>query len=236
MMPDDAGIVKRTLVEPSRNCLADHGGPSNGVATPSLCAFHLVVERLEKGAPRSPAPTGREPDTERAPDVLVVPAGVAHLRVDGDARPVLAAESEATARARIAFAPVRRARERALVMLIRDPNLSVRTNGCPSSRVAVLREGDDLLVSADLVMHVTEHLGERVAHAGAARAGRECPVCRVPLGATRIVFVCPTCDAALHVADGAAGDGLECATEGCDCPVCSTPISFASGYSYFPKL
>ncbi len=235
-MNDDARIVKKNLAQPSGISSPRHLDLPNDVVAPSLCTFHFVVEGIENGAPRSPAPTGREPDTGRAPDVFVVPSGVAHLRLERDARPVLSAEPGADVRSLIAFAPVRRGRERALVMLIRDPNLSVRTNGVPASRITVLREGDQLLVSDDLAMHVAQHRGERVAPAGAARAGHDCPVCRTPFGAARLVFVCPTCDAALHVADGAARDGLECATEGCECPACMTPIAFSSGYSYFPEL
>lgn len=123
-----------------------------------------------------------------------------------------------------------------LLVLVPDDTGSVRHNGSRALPVNVLRIGDELRLGG-IDLFVSRQRGQRVAPAGATRAGATCPLCRSEIAAEQRAYACP-CGAVLHC-DGddiPEADRLACAELASACPVCSARIEFAEeGIAWLPE-
>ncbi len=155
-----------------------------------------------------------------------VRSGAWRLCFDADHRPMITTEP-AESKALVEPVVLRR---RPRVLLITVPGGNVRINGRIAPIVAVLREGDRVLLEgAKHSLRLCLTRTPRIGPVAAENIGLPCPFCRVPfIGATR-VYTC-SCGQSLHMEDGTAGDDrLECATLARECPRCNRPINLSTG-------
>ena len=130
------------------------------------------------------------------------------------------------------------------VCAIVNPETDSGVNGAPACPVSVLSAGD--LVALDegsVVFHVSVLSDPYVGVPLPEHAGRECPVCLLPLEAGEavsesVVYVCPSCSVAVHLEAriAASGEVVECARAGSSCPACQSPRVFGASYEYVPEL
>ena len=127
---------------------------------------------------------------------------------------------------------------RAPHLLMANPQcLPIRVNGNSTPLISVLREGDEVLLSPNLLLFVTTFRRPFVGAADESITGKTCPLCQLRVAANVIVYVCHRCGTALHCQgnDTAEADRLQCANLSDCCPTCSARIEFDEGYSYRPK-
>lgn len=139
---------------------------------------------------------------------------------------------DASARTRLRFEEIRLERRPALLMLT-PPSLSLRVNGLPAPRPAVLEVGDQILTDR-AVLHVSRYRSPALGAPPAALVGRECPVCRTAVAADSRVLV-HECGEPIHLEPESVPEErrLECASLG-DCPSCNAPVGLEEGLVWMP--
>jgi hypothetical protein len=183
--------------------------------------FYLIVDDL--GA-----------ESVDGPERIGVPPGVSYLQAARAGSPRLLHAAPLTGEPACVVEPVGGRQQQ--LLLLGPPGACVRVNGQPAPRVALLGIKDQVQVGSGPVLHVTAYHAARVGPTPEDRLGQECPVCRVPLGATT-VYVCPACRTALHCEGEEKGaDRLECARLTSECPTCRAPVVMQEGWAYLPEL
>lgn len=129
---------------------------------------------------------------------------------------------------------------RSLVLVQQSPECggAPRVNGTPMPPLGFVRSGDQMLVRGRL-LHVASFTRPPVAPATAEMVGRECPLCRGPVGARDEVYVCPCGWGPVHWSsepgeDG--GDALECATLLRECAACKRPMILEERWDDVPVV
>ena len=124
------------------------------------------------------------------------------------------------------------------VLMLTPPGRSVRVNGLPAPRAAVLHVADLIEWGGSTVLHLSLH---RRPHLGPPRpedVGNECLVCRARITEQTVVLVCVHCSLALHCeTTPTTGDSpLECARLSSECPRCRQELVIKEGYAYVPEV
>ncbi len=117
---------------------------------------------------------------------------------------------------------------RPLVLVQQSPGCggAPRVNGTPMPPLGFLRSGDQMLICGRL-LHVASFTRPPVAPVTANMIGRECPLCRGPVGDRDEVYVCPCGWGPVHWRSEPGEDGsdvLECATLLRECAACKRPM------------
>lgn len=123
-----------------------------------------------------------------------------------------------------------------------------RINGTPSPCVALLGIGDEVQIDDRLHLHVTMYHRPEIGPARDAHSGGECPVCRARIQSSDVVYVCPRCEAAMHIQpdddampsgsqeDGDEREGLPCARLASECSRCGSRVILDEGYVHVPQF
>jgi hypothetical protein len=166
---------------------------------------------------------------------LVVPPGPAWIRSQNESAPVISLLKPNPAHNAVLVEPVRPERQPKLLLSHNGQN-GVYVNGVPAGRFMLLKEKDVLRLDGAHLLHVCIYNQPLFGPASAALAGKECPVCRVPLMAASRCYICPSCGAAMHFEE--SDEGLQCAQLRAQsgCPACQRPVVLIPGYSYFPEV
>lgn len=166
-------------------------------------------------------------------DVLAVPLGESSLRTGRDGRPRLAPGGEATPAAALRFEALDDRR----VLLVVPLGSSVRLNGGPAPRVALLAPADRIDLPGGPTLHLArERRGDPVV-VPAALVGVACGLCRVEFSDGTRVWICGTCGAALHLeGDDVPEDRrLTCARLASACTECQASIDLGTGLDHVPS-
>lgn len=169
---------------------------------------------------------------EAAPsiDSVAVPPGVSLLCLDADgARPVLSPlDPRGPAPTAPCVEPVTLFGRPVLLAVPGAAAMAV--NGAPAAPLTIIRPGDyvwwsDSAESFLLGLRLRPFIGPLPD----ALTGRRCGVCKGVLAVGARVWVCPHCENALHLDDG-ADEPLECARMATECPACRSPVRLESGW------
>ena len=107
-------------------------------------------------------------------------------------------------------------------------------NGRPAQRLAALRERDVVQLPGNLVLHVAIFHRPNLAPAEPPDAGRECLLCRLPVGNSRC-YRC-ACGAYLHAEHGHP-DALQCASlVRSGCLACGRAVVLTAGFAWLPEV
>lgn len=162
---------------------------------------------------------------------LPVPAGVSFLRWED--RPELGTDADA---ALATFEPIVNGPTTQLLM-VGALGQAIRVNGHPATRLSVVQEKDHVQFDDEHAAYVTSyrepHLGTPLLH----HLGKSCPVCLLKVEETAQVYVCWSCDTAIHhpLGDETDAQKLDCLLAK-SCPVCSAPVITVAGYSWMPEV
>lgn len=212
--------------------------------------FGFFVESLSRGGQIDPASSADEPAGESLPDArqleswLELPQSPARVSVC-EGRVVvtpLSAEQFSDEKATSAWEngvileTIRHERQPYLAMLT-APGGEVRVNGVAAPPAGVLRLRDQVELGDDYLLHVSQFSRPYRGPAATDHVGRDCPLCLTPIVAETAVFVCPTCQTALHAQgdETPAADRLECHLSSSTCPCCGSPLIREEGFSYVPE-
>ena len=195
--------------------------------------FRFVVDRIHAGTLAAPERrAGRA--AAGTPEVLDVqwgaPSGLV-VGEDGVPRLVPAADAPDDA---VLIEPVLAGPQPELLMVSRGgPRL--RVNGQPAPLVALLAERDQLQLSEDLILHVATYHEPRIGRPSPDQVSRVCPLCRVVIAPTTIVYTCWACGLPMHL-EGDGLDKLDCARAVKTCANCRTArIILEPQYASFPE-
>lgn len=190
--------------------------------------LHLVLDDFLPGNGAS-CPQPRTLETVRLPDE------VSYLHPDA-APTALVTDTSSTGD--LVIEPLTDGPQPRLLLLTPDGTAAPTVNGRRAPRVALLRVGDQLLLSAQRIAHVTAYITPIIGPATKEQAKKRCPVCRTPVKENARAFTCP-CGTVYHHDDparAAAKDCLECATLPTKCTVCRLPVCLRGGFQYVPDF
>ena len=190
--------------------------------------LHLVIDDFLPGCGAF-EPSPRTLETVRLPDE------VSYLHPDA-APTALVTDTSSTGD--LVIEPLADGPQPRLLLLTPEGTATPTVNGRRAPRVALLRVGDQLLLNAQRIAHVTAYITPIIGPATKEQAKKRCPVCRTHVKENARVFTCP-CAALYHHDDpahAAAKDCLECATLPAKCTVCDLPICLRGGFQYVPDV
>ncbi len=175
--------------------------------------FNLVFETI---------PAGGDVDGSTC---VQVPGGASYL-VLGDEKPRLVTVPPARLPADSIYLvePLSRGSETALLLLA-PASRPVRVNGEHVARVACLGEADVVeLGPTGWVCQASLSVRVAIGCPPEAYLGRTCPICRTSFVESTLVWLCPSCGAALHAEPPDAADAKRCIDPCSECPSCGAPI------------
>jgi hypothetical protein len=204
-------------------------GTAKRVDTAAGTEFRLVARFLREPAAEegSRARLGPAEQDRETHDFVVVPEGVSALHASDGVLPDAVAPTNLPDADAPLLETIRRDQRRQL-MLYPTQHHCLRLNGFPTGPLAVLREGDVLQWSPDVLFQVAIYNRPQIGAPSEPLIGKACPVCTVPFTAETRIYVCSHCGAGLHHEEPA--DGLHCATLSRTCS-CGHEINFNEGYS-----
>lgn len=195
--------------------------------------FHLFYEDAE-GSCEDASASPSAGDETGAARKLEVSDGISYLVLSRAGRPRLETRRPRSMANVILLEPVEHRHGRALAM-VAPPEDRPTVNTQPAPRVALLHEGDQILLS-DHVLHVAVYNRPQIHPPGPEHVGRTCPYCRTSIQAETLVYVCP-CGTAMHCEDKSCGEEpMECARMTTTCLECKRPVVMTSGYGYLPDF
>jgi len=123
------------------------------------------------------------------------------------------------------------------LLMLAPPGSSARLNGLPAPLVAPLALGDQVMLDAGSVLHVSRFHSAAARPTPAELVGSPCAVCLTPFTADTQVRVCPICGSACHLEGESVPEDerLECARLGGACPQCQTELPETDGYAFWPE-
>src|SRR5262249_37966143 len=123
-------------------------------------------------------------------------------------------------------------------LLLATPGVGqARVNGEPAPVVTLLSVKDQVQVTPDTVLHVTQYTRPPIGPPTEGLLRQACPVCRRSVQGDTTVYVCPGCGKPTHCEgeDKPADVRLECIRLGTECPTCSAAVVYTQGYTYIPE-
>jgi hypothetical protein len=198
---------------------------------------HLIIDPLfGPGRPDAVSDAGRNPAD--APGLLTIPLpdGPGYLSLRAGGKPLLTKEPPSVA-CLLVEAIHDGARPR-MLLLCPTGGPRVRVNGQSAPRVAMLRVGDQLLLTDACLLHVTVFNRPRIGPPREEQIGLECPLCRTPIARDDEVYSC-TGNCTLHHRSAPkepVGTVVECAKIAAECPGCTRPIVLTEGFTYVPDF
>ena len=187
-------------------------------------ALYLVSQatRADSAAPRFKA---RE-----------LPRDLRYLQVGLGGQPELA-EPAARRATGIAVEVVDAGLQPALLTLQLTPDAgSLRVNGHPTTRLSVLRSGDQILIDGHL-LYLATFCRPPIALATDQQIGKDCPLCRKPVAKGDQVYVCPCGWGPVHwlsVVEPNGEQPLECVTLLHQCTACKRSLVFEERWEHAP--
>jgi len=195
-----------------------------------LQQIHLIPDAALPFVGGGPVASTRLPAGAPLPS-LPVPSGVSYLALAGASLPTIALSEPAPPAVWVMLEPVRAQRSQPRLLLIGSAEFRVRVNGQLATRLVALKEKDLLQLNSDWLFHVTLFNRPRVAYPAPDRVGQPCPICRVPLSPTAMVYTC-ACGKTYHCDEKNSG-GLECARLLSQC-ACARPVVLTEGFTSLP--
>jgi hypothetical protein len=122
-----------------------------------------------------------------------------------------------------------------VLMILRPAETPLLVNGFPPLSVAVIRPGDRVRLADGHLLSVARYDPPAVGPTPAGIIGTPCAVCRVPLAADTVVYVCPLCGLAVHCEGpdrGPDDERLECARLSSACVRCGSPVRPEGGWDH----
>lgn len=206
---------------------------------PQRQSFRLILDDIGDAPADAPMRRGaRGGDTE--PATLTIAPGACVLYAPPGQPPRILDDMPDDGHGVFVLETFRRDHHLGLLIVSRSADRP-RINGVEAPRLAVLAERDQLRPNGDgRVLHVSRYMRP---YRGApphdlVAAGASCALCHTPIRAESWVYICPFCDAAMHLEDDEhkAGDKpLHCGAAGTTCASCMQPTLDREGLTYVPR-
>lgn len=162
--------------------------------------------------------------------------GPAYLLVREGGKPHVSAEAAASLDDTLLLEAVAVGHQPYLLMAT-PGRAQARVNGEPAPVVTLLSVKDQVQVTPDVLLHVTQYTRPAIGPPPEDILGQECPVCRGMFQPDTIVYICPSCGKPTHCEgeEKPVDVRLECIRLGTECPTCNAPVVQAQGYTYIPE-
>jgi hypothetical protein len=109
------------------------------------------------------------------------------------------------------------------LLVLASDRRPVRVNGERRARIAGLRELDQLWLPDGRTFEVALHIQCVIGRAPDSHKAKPCGVCHETVG-ERAVYLCPSCDSAVHCDRRDPDDVRDCLSLCSECPSCRAPL------------
>jgi hypothetical protein len=109
------------------------------------------------------------------------------------------------------------------LLVLASDRRPVRVNGERRARIAGLRQHDQLQLHDGRTFQVALHMRCVIGRAPDSHKDKPCGVCHETVG-ERAVYLCPSCDSAVHCDQRDPDDVRDCLSLCSECPSCRSPL------------
>jgi hypothetical protein len=109
------------------------------------------------------------------------------------------------------------------LLVLTSERRPIQVNGERRARIACLRQRDQLQLHDGRTFQVALHIECVIGRAPASHQDKPCAVCHETVG-ERVVYLCPSCDSAVHCDRRDPDDVRDCLSLCSECPSCRSPI------------